>query len=208
MYMTRVILRRLPAPNIVHGILSLAFPGKRSEAANENLWRIDHLGNAQALIIVSTDTPDLEQIVSKVGDNNRKPDDEVGARQDKTLDYEPFLERVSNGQIWNFRLCANPVEHIKQSPSDKRGKIYALRTIEDQLAWLDRQSAKYGFVLKDCTVIGDSWIAFGKTRIRAVTFDGVLAVTDANAFRSALTRGIGRGKAYGCGLLTITRVTR
>lgn len=40
----------------------------------------------------------------------------------------------------------------------------------------------------------------------AVTFDGVLEVTDANQFRHALVKGIGTGKAYGFGLLSIAPV--
>ncbi|MGW1728527.1 type I-E CRISPR-associated protein Cas6/Cse3/CasE [Streptomyces sp. NPDC002306] len=36
-----------------------------------------------------------------------------------------------------------------------------------------------------------------------VTYDGRLEVTDPTALRHALTHGIGRAKAYGCGLLTL-----
>lgn len=36
-----------------------------------------------------------------------------------------------------------------------------------------------------------------------VTFDGKLEVTDPDAMRRTLTRGIGKAKAYGCGLLTL-----
>lgn len=40
----------------------------------------------------------------------------------------------------------------------------------------------------------------------AVTFEGVLEVTDADAFRSVLANGIGPGKAYGFGLMSIAPV--
>src|SRR5690606_23959414 len=43
--------------------------------------------------------------------------------------------------------------------------------------------------------------------IRRVQFDGVLAVTDADQFRSTLTQGVGPAKAYGCGLLTLAPLT-
>ncbi|GAA1042265.1 type I-E CRISPR-associated protein Cas6/Cse3/CasE [Streptomyces murinus] len=36
-----------------------------------------------------------------------------------------------------------------------------------------------------------------------VTFDGRLEVTDPQALRRAMTQGIGKAKAYGCGLLTL-----
>ena len=37
----------------------------------------------------------------------------------------------------------------------------------------------------------------------AVTYEGILQVTDPEAFREMLCQGIGRGKAYGLGLMTI-----
>ena len=36
-----------------------------------------------------------------------------------------------------------------------------------------------------------------------MTYEGVLQVTDAEAFCRLLTNGIGRGKAYGLGLMTV-----
>ena len=207
MYMTRVVIKRLPPPKVIHGILSSAFPGKRNAQINETLWRIDAIGDARVMIIVSTSAPDLQEIASQMGFQSQiPPDGEAGAISDKTIDYQPFLSRIENRQVWNFRLCANPVEHVKQTPADKRGKVYALRSIEEQLGWLDRQGDTHGFTVNGCSVIGDSWIAFDKVRIRSVTFDGQLTVTDADTFRSALTQGIGRGKAFGCGLLTVARV--
>ena len=207
MYMTRIFLKNYPTPNIVHGILSAAFPGKRNELSNENLWRIDSLGDSRVLIIVSTSPPDITEIVRKIGANKLSAgDSEEKTDADKTLDYAPFLRQISDGQAWRFRVCANPVEHKKQTPSDKRGKIFALRSIEEQLEWLNRQGEKSGFSVKGCAIINDSWIAFNKVRIRAVTYDGVLTVTDADAFRTVLSQGIGRGKAYGCGLLTVARI--
>ena len=37
----------------------------------------------------------------------------------------------------------------------------------------------------------------------AVTYEGVLQVTDPEAFKALLCEGVGRGKAYGLGLMTI-----
>lgn len=40
----------------------------------------------------------------------------------------------------------------------------------------------------------------------SVTFEGILTVTDAVRFGNTLVEGIGRGKAFGLGLLTIIRL--
>ena len=67
-----------------------------------------------------------------------------------------------------------------------------------------------GFALTEdsFTVTRVQWHHFAKRGTRpvsllAVTYEGVLQVTDADLFRQTLTRGIGRGKAYGQGLLTV-----
>ena len=57
---------------------------------------------------------------------------------------------------------------------------------------------------------GSRWLRFAKSGDRrhpvtllAVTYEGVLEVTDPQAFCQMLTNGLGRGKAYGLGLMTI-----
>ena len=42
--------------------------------------------------------------------------------------------------------------------------------------------------------------------IESVQFDGLLEVMDADKFRSAICAGIGPGKPYGCGLLSVARI--
>ncbi|WP_432157530.1 type I-E CRISPR-associated protein Cas6/Cse3/CasE [Streptomyces sp. bgisy153] len=62
-------------------------------------------------------------------------------------------------------------------------------------------------------------LSFGKSRttdgrrhkpvtVVAVTFEGRLEITDPDALRRTLTQGIGRARAYGCGLLTLAPATR
>ncbi|WP_127452791.1 type I-E CRISPR-associated protein Cas6/Cse3/CasE [Streptomyces sp. B29(2018)] len=41
--------------------------------------------------------------------------------------------------------------------------------------------------------------------LRTATYDGLLDVTDPDALRQPLVEGIGHGRAYGCGLLTLAR---
>jgi CRISPR system Cascade subunit CasE len=50
---------------------------------------------------------------------------------------------------------------------------------------------------------GDERLKRGRVSISHVTYQGVLDVTDAPALRRALTTGMGRAKAYGCGLMTL-----
>ncbi len=74
--------------------------------------------------------------------------------------------------------------------------------------WLDTEGLKHGFDLMAVHVTADRLRVLDKTGrqfwIDASHFTGVLKVTDAALFATALTSGIGRvGKAYGMGLLVV-----
>ena len=79
------------------------------------------------------------------------------------------------------------------------------------MQWLAARAEKHGFTLipEEYLVTEIKWYAFrkgGKNQVRmlAVTYEGLLTVTDAELFRQTLTQGIGREKAYGMGMLTVT----
>ena len=85
-------------------------------------------------------------------------------------------------------------------------------TTQYQKQWLLDRAAKHGFALTEdsFTVTRVRWHHFAKGGTRpvsllAVTYEGVLQVTDPEAFRNLLCQGMGRGKAYGLGLLTVMR---
>ena len=76
------------------------------------------------------------------------------------------------------------------------------------------RAQKHGFELQEdaFTVTSQQWLQFTKggtegkkVTLLSVTFEGVLQVCDAELFRKTLAEGIGRGKAYGQGLLTVMR---
>lgn len=111
------------------------------------------------------------------------------------------------------------------------GPRVALLKPDEQVQWLVRQGARHGFALVPqertwtarvdpgapaapdapsfvlTTASARTGGARGRQRVQlthnAVTFDGELTVTDADAFRIALRTGIGPAKAYGFGLLSV-----
>ncbi|MEV6400230.1 type I-E CRISPR-associated protein Cas6/Cse3/CasE [Streptomyces sp. NPDC051907] len=52
----------------------------------------------------------------------------------------------------------------------------------------------------------DATAGRGRVKVVTVTFDGRLEVTDPEAMRRTLTHGLGKAKAYGCGLMTLAPV--
>ena len=82
------------------------------------------------------------------------------------------------------------------------------------MAWAGLDPEK-GYLLKSeqsFTVTDSRWLRFYKgnsgkrpVSLLAVSYEGLLEVTDAQLFKKTLTEGMGRGKAFGLGLLTVVR---
>lgn len=155
------------------------------------------------LLLLSEDAPELSGVVEQFG---------TGAAAE-TRSYDPLLQRVEPGSCWQFRLTANPTKCCKdpKAPAE-RGTVAAHCSTKYQKQWLLDRAAKHGFALREeeFTVTRVQWQHFAKHGIRpvtllAVTYEGILQVTDEEQFRALLCQGMGRGKAYGLGLMTVMR---
>ncbi len=99
-----------------------------------------------------------------------------------------------------------------------------LQDEDAQVDWLIRKAKECGFAMLDVRSVPDvldlraaaegklkgwrrttSFSSASPQRLTfgSVVFEGRLRITDADVFRLALARGIGPGKAYGFGLLSI-----
>ncbi len=108
--------------------------------------------------------------------------------------------QVSTGLRMPFRLQANPT--VKQD--GKRHAIYA----EEELArWLQRKGQVHGFIVEPLDVRSVKLSKLhGRGRKQTwhvVQFEGLLQVSQPEAFTEALRSGIGSAKAFGCGLLSV-----
>lgn len=128
----------------------------------------------------------------------------------KPSEPKPFYlsEKVlSAGSVFQFRLRANPSKR-----DSKTKKTVGFYHRHDQLAWLERQADRCGFRLLSADAIPSPNVfgikEKGKPPIRIATalFQGVLEVTAPEPFISTVQHGLGRGKSYGCGLLSLARI--
>lgn len=127
---------------------------------------------------------------------------------------ETAFESLKAGQVLRFRLRANPTRKIetKSGPNGERrnGHRVPLGGIEKQVAWLQRKAEAHGFELLQVTIAASGATELlrshstGRT-FQGVLFEGRLAVRDVERFRVALGEGLGPGKAFGFGLLSIGR---
>ena len=121
----------------------------------------------------------------------------------------------SAGQRLAFLLTANPVKSIKgaqaeQKPGKKRDTCRVPLIDEDQQrAWLARKLAGAAEV-EAVTLLPHQPLFFRHSNragtLVTVSFERVLRVQDPAALVTLLENGIGRAKAFGCGLLLVRRL--
>ncbi len=153
----------------------------------------------------------------------------------ESKDIMPAFKQIRNGQILSFRLRANPTKRIAKSDDPMLGKRVELTKEEDQIAWLIRKSLSIGdgvsggfeLLMKEAisekgktlliphvavspegkqTGLKKNGDSGHSTTHYAVLFEGLLRVIDAEAFTGTIIRGIGSGKAFGFGLLSVAPV--
>ncbi len=134
----------------------------------------------------------------------------LNTRVENPLDVKPFdlqTSQLEPGRMFQFRLKANPSKRDKQSR-----KLIGLFHQTDQIAWLERQASQHGFKLLGVDVIPTPNVfgvkEKGKAPIQILTvmYQGILEITNSALFINAVQQGIGRGRSYGCGLLSLARL--
>lgn len=112
-----------------------------------------------------------------------------------------------------FRLTAQPcvsklVGH-RSRDGKRQTRRFPLTAIEDQLEWLKRQGTRCGYEVVGAMVSDCGYLELYKTNekrrvsIYRATFDGHLRATDAEKLKGFIETGVGHGKAWGLGLLSI-----
>lgn len=198
----------LTSPHSMHAAVMAAFPPEVSTRTTGGriLWRVDRNQHEVLLFIVSPEKPDLTHVVEQAG----WPLTSTW----RTRDYDSFLEALTTGQSFSFRLTANPV---RQSRDPKHaGKRLGHVTALQQRDWLLDRAENHGFRIMSGVEAEPQVVISNrltrefvkdshKVTLSTAQFDGRLEVTNVEHLRRVLANGIGRAKGYGCGLLTLSR---
>lgn len=197
----------LTSPRAMHAAVESSLPPSARRPGERFLWRVDRADPKIELYVVSPGLPDFTHIVEQAGWERE------GEKGWVSRPYARLLDRLETGQAWIFRLTANPTRMGKTA--DGVPKRFGHVTAAQQLQWLLDRAQPNGFsipVEKDgdpaVEVIARSEDRFShgrgaKVAITRATYEGVLEISEPDLLRHALTHGIGRAKAYGCGLLTL-----
>lgn len=218
----RATQRVLTNPQRVH---AHALGGLAAQPVDERvLWRMERRQHACELLVLTQSRPSWAALVLEAGWPGAEGGDAL------VRDYGPLLDRLALGREFAFKVVTNPVASVRKpeapTPGQKitiasertRGIRVGHRTAATQLAWLLARAAgdatRWGFTVgspdePNVQLVAREHLSFRKgdgrppVTLDTATFEGILRVTDVDGIRAALLGGLGGGKAYGCGLLTL-----
>lgn len=175
------------------------------------LWRLDEARRGPVLLVQSLTKPDWTDL----------PEDYL-TEPAQTRSLQPVLDAVKAGGRYAFRLTTHVTRtiHPDGEPGNS-GKAIRVprRDPADQIAWLARQGERLGFVIPMASNGQPDVVPSPRppqsgrrpgqkgmlVRIEPLRYDGHLVITNPTTFAEALQDGIGRSRAYGCGLITLAR---
>jgi CRISPR system Cascade subunit CasE len=153
--------------------------------------------------------------------SGRPPADPLGLWQIQSKPYAPFL---ASGLRLGFALRANPAQSVKMAGRDRGVRVDAVMHAKRHadrpfgpedveaaaLAWLFARETRLGvaFDRDRCSAGGYHQVSVaraGKRPIRhsVIDFEGVLEVVEPAHLAAALAGGVGKARAFGCGLLLL-----
>ena len=215
MYLSRLLLnprsrqvqREVSDPYQLHRTIMTAFPETLPEAERV-LYRLDAQPRTgpMLLLVQSHTAPDWGGLAEK---DYLLPPNPFSGLDNPAV--KPVNLSLRTGQRLHFRLRANPTKRLLHDDPErklKKGQRIGLFEEEDQQTWLTHKAKDGGFTVLGVTITPEGFSG-GQTKAKhkfnhfAVRFDGLLQVTDPAQFAQTLRCGLGRGKGFGFGLLSV-----
>ncbi|MFI6764205.1 type I-E CRISPR-associated protein Cas6/Cse3/CasE [Streptomyces sp. NPDC050355] len=162
------------------------------------LFRTEDNDASPVILLQSQVQPDLDRLPSNYG-------------RAATKDFSPLLHALRPGLTVRYRITANAVRKPGHTTRAATGAPAAIPlTGADADQWWQRQAEENSGLHLDLARSTPLDTARGththnkRPIIHARTrFDGTARIKDPDLLRHRILEGIGRGKAYGCGLLTL-----
>ena len=142
--------RHVVSPYRIHALVEAACSGNEDSSSGEStegriLWRLDisDFSNVARLFIVSPSAPDSDLLCRRLS---------LECAAVRTKEYDERLDGLQAGQLWAFRLKANPVRKVLVDKGlVKRegvvGTLQAEVTSKQQIDWLLMRCEGYGLSL-------------------------------------------------------------
>lgn len=185
----------------LHRSIMSAFPDENGNARQKFnvLFFARTRENTAELIVQSSIKPDWEQSPL----SPRHANEVCGCKEIGKI----IEEALDRGNTFSFHLIASPTKKI--CSEGKNSKRILISKVEEQISWLIRKGQQHGFeVSLPSVALCPLEAKSGRKKgvfFRSVEYSGKLLVTEPNRFIDAFVKGIGSEKAFGCGLLMLSR---
>lgn len=124
------------------------------------------------------------------------------------IEVKEFNPIIRRNEIYRFTLSVNPTRRNKES-----SKLIPIFNEDELNSWIVAKGAQYGFepIFSSLIIKKNPPYVFykrngdqtQKINLVITNFSGLLKVVDQEKLLLGLTNGIGRGKSFGCGLLSL-----
>jgi len=197
---------------MAHQILWDLFPNDGNKKRDFLFHKDEKVGIPQFLL-VSKERP-INSIGVNILSKEYSPKLAVGQQLSFTLNANPVVSRKTEGK-------KNSVKHDvwmdakNQSRRNNLDKTATVKVCEDaSKEWLARQGVRCGFQIDKSNILIDGYLQNyfykrGKEKsiqFSSIHYEGILTVSDVDKFTNMLFTGIGRSKAFGCGLMLVRRI--
>ncbi|MBP2477616.1 CRISPR system Cascade subunit CasE [Crossiella equi] len=184
--------------NGMHRTVMSLFPAQPSEHPRQHagvLFRIDNDAAGPQILVQSAIAPEPKHLIEGYGDHELR-------------EISPLLEHLTEGLAVRYRLVASTTKRLAQDANPHLSKDRRVaRTEPEAVTWWENRAPGHGLRLEQTqiTMVTADPSQRSKDDIRhpRTRFEGLATVTDPDLVRQAVLTGIGRGKAYGCGLLSL-----
>jgi CRISPR system Cascade subunit CasE len=185
----------------MHRTLMRMVPDDLGKTPRQNaglLFRLDHTEDADLLLVQATTVLTPQRLPGGYGTTEVK-------------DLAPLFTALRANLPVRYRVALNPAKRarlpLERKEKKERGKIIPLIGAEADQWWLRRaEEAGLHVLTMAATPLRPATApdhADHAVRHHLTRYDGNATVTDPRALTAALISGIGRGKSYGAGLLSL-----
>ncbi|EST31532.1 type I-E CRISPR-associated protein Cas6/Cse3/CasE [Streptomyces niveus] len=176
--------------------------GDRAREQAGVLFRLDENDDGATLLVQTRTPPQLGELPNGYG------------RAD-SRDLAPMFKALAVGVRVRYRIAANASKRLRPTTEQEeqgrtRGNVVPVHG-QDAVAWWSRRSAEAGLDVHTAlaTSLRAARVRKGVGPRHALTrFDGIATVVDPGALAVAVVTGIGKGKPYGAGLLSLAPASR
>lgn len=155
------------------------------------MWNLDTSGEHDILVVQATTELRTENLPDRY------------ATSIEPVPVSDLMDTITAGGHYSYLIAANPTAVVTDNGHKYRVALYE----DDANTWWERRSAEAGLEL-----VGPAQMTAhepaklhgkGKALLHLVEFTGTAVVTDPELVRHSVAVGLGRGKAYGAGLLLL-----